>query len=244
MNGRLLRPRLGVIGGLGPLATADFYRKTIEAVPAASDADHIPLIILSVPQIPDRSRAIREGSDRPLPWLIEAVAMLNGLNVEIIAIACNTAHHWYDELARGSEADIVHIADAAIAELQRRYDGGRVAVLATRGTLSSGFYQSRLREAGLHCANPSRPTFQLAVDEAIHMVKIGRLAEARAACAAAFQSCVDDGLGAAILACTELPIAAEGIVPEGMQVIDSTLALALECERRLRGTASVRNAAI
>ena len=78
MTGRLLRPRLGVVGGLGPLATADFYRKTIDAVPAENDADHISMAILSVPQIPDRSGAIREGSDKPLPWLIEAIDIAKG----------------------------------------------------------------------------------------------------------------------------------------------------------------------
>jgi aspartate racemase len=234
MSGRLLHPRLGVLGGLGPLATADFYRKTIDVVPALGDADHIAQVILSVPQIPDRSRAIVEGNDRPLPWLAEAVDLLNSLNVELIAIACNTAHHWYDELASRSKAEIVHIADATICELHRQYGGARLAILATQGTLSSGFYQRRLRLAGFDCDNPATPHFQRAVDDAVHLVKVGRLEQAKIACAAAFSCCREEGVEVAVLACTELPIAAEGIVPEGMLAIDSTMALVRECERRLR----------
>lgn len=234
MSARLLRPRLGVLGGLGPLATADFYRKTIDLVPASSDADHIPLVILSLPQIPDRSRAIGDGNDKPLPWLAEGVDMLNSLNVDIIAIACNTAHHWYDDLASRSKAEIVHIADATVSEMRRLYGGNRLAVLATPGTLSSGFYQRRLRQAGFDCDNPATPHFQRAVDDAVHLVKVGRLEQAKIACAVAFSCCVEEGVEAVILACTELPIAAEGIVPEGMLAIDSTMALVRECERRLR----------
>lgn len=244
MTGRLLRPRLGVVGGLGPLATADFYRKTIDAVPAENDADHISMAILSVPQIPDRSGAIREGSDKPLPWLIEAIDMLNSLDVEIIAIACNTAHHWYDALSAASRAEIIHIADAAIGELHRRYKGNRAAVMATRGTLRSGFYQKRLREAGFDCRNPIGPAFQHAVDDAILQVKLGELRQARLACAAAFELCRQDGSEAAILACTELPIAAEEVVPEGMLVIDASLALALTCIQRLRDPDRRRNIAM
>lgn len=244
MTGRLLRPRLGIVGGLGPLATADFYRKTIDAVPAETDADHISMAILSVPQIPDRSRAIREGSDKPLPWLLEAIDILNNLDVEIIAIACNTAHHWYDALSAGSRAEIIHIADAAIGELHRQYKGSRTAVMATRGTLRSGFYQKRLQEAGLGCHNPMRPAFQRAVDDAIRQVKLGNLAQAKRACAAAFEWCREDGLEAAILACTELPIAAEDVVPEGMLAIDASRALALTCVQRLRNPDRMRNTAM
>ncbi|MGJ4860563.1 aspartate/glutamate racemase family protein [Labrys sp. La1] len=244
MTGRLLRPRLGVVGGLGPLATADFYRKTIDAVPAENDADHISMAILSVPQIPDRSGAVREGNDKPLPWLIEAVEMLNSLDVEIIAIACNTAHHWYDALSEGSRAEIIHIADAAIDALLRQYRGNKAAVMATRGTLHSGFYQQRLQEAGIACRNPIGPAFQDAVDDAIRQVKLGNLKQAKLACAAAFEHCREDGLEAAILACTELPIAAEDMVPEGMLVIDASRALALTCVQRLRNPDRRRNAAM
>ncbi|MDZ5454212.1 aspartate/glutamate racemase family protein [Labrys sp. ZIDIC5] len=243
MTGRLLRPRLGVVGGLGPLATADFYRKTIDAVPAETDADHISMAILSVPQIPDRSGAIREGNDKPLPWLIEAIDMLNSLDVEIIAIACNTAHHWYDALAAASRAEIVHIADAAIDELHRRSKASRVAVMATRGTLRSGFYQKRLQEAGFDCCNPTEPAFQHAVDDAILQVKLGDLKRAKRACAAAFEYCRKDGLEAVILACTELPIAAEDVAPEGTLVVDASRALALTCVRRLRNPDRMRNTA-
>ena len=70
MTGIAPRPRLGVIGGLGPLATADFYRKFTELTPAARDVDHIPAVLLSLPQVPDRSAAILTQTDAPYAGLV------------------------------------------------------------------------------------------------------------------------------------------------------------------------------
>jgi aspartate racemase len=235
MTALQLRPRLGVIGGIGPLASADFYRKVIELTPASCDADHIPQVILSLPQIPDRSKAILDQTDAPLAALMTAVETLNSLGVELIAMACNTVHHWYDRLAATSRAEILHIAGCSIEALRETGCGKEIVVMATRGTLASGFYEQRLRAAGYTIGNPSAVGFQQAVDDAARLVKAGAVAQAREAMSRAMEHCMLAKPSGVIFACTELPIAAEGMMPKTLVAIDSNLELARACVRRLTG---------
>src|SRR4051812_14632246 len=101
---------LGVLGGMGPLATVDFLKKLIEETPATRDQDHVPVVVYSVPQIPDRPGAILEATESPLPAMLEGVRVLKGAGAAALAIACNTAHYWYDELS-AEGVPVVHIAD-------------------------------------------------------------------------------------------------------------------------------------
>ena len=85
--------RLGVLGGMGPLATVDFLQKLIEETPATRDQDHIPLIAYSVPQIPERPAAIAGHGESPLPHMLDGMRTLRNAGATMIAIACNTAHY-------------------------------------------------------------------------------------------------------------------------------------------------------
>ena len=108
--------RLGVLGGMGPLATVDFLKKLIEETPATRDQDHIPAIAYSVPQIPDRPPAIVGNGDSPFPHMLAGIHTLRHAGATTIAIACNTAHFWYDDLLQQGGVPILHIADAACAD--------------------------------------------------------------------------------------------------------------------------------
>jgi aspartate racemase len=227
-----LRPRLGVIGGLGPMASADFYRKIVELTPARDDAEHLPLVLLSLPQIPDRSGAILAETDAPLPALRQAVETLDGLGVEAIAIVCNTAHHWYDELTGSARSTLLHIADCAIAELAVHRVVGPVMILATRGTLQSGFYQRKLAAAGYSVCTAFDIGAQAAVDTVIARVKAGDLVGARTVMSEVVEAAAAAGIKAGLLACTELPLAAEGLASPDMVLIDPTAELARACLRR------------
>ncbi|TIV97282.1 MAG: aspartate/glutamate racemase family protein, partial [Mesorhizobium sp.] len=173
-----IRPQLGIVGGLGPLASADFYFKLTRMTDALRDNEHVPAVILSMPQLPDRTEAILGNHDGPLAPLRAAVSTLNALGVACIAMPCNTAHHWFDQLAAESRAEIIHIGDAVVAEISRSLDRGRVANLATRGTLVSGFYQERISAAGFEHCIPESTEFQERVDSAIALVKAGSIADA------------------------------------------------------------------
>ncbi|MBZ9658322.1 amino acid racemase [Mesorhizobium sp. ESP-6-4] len=229
-----IRPQLGIIGGLGPLASADFYFKLTRMTGALRDNEHVPSVILSVPQLPDRTEAILAGHDGPLAPLQAAVSTLNALGVSCIAMPCNTAHHWYEKLAANSPAEIIHIGDAVVAEIRRSLDRGRVANLATRGTLASGFHQDRISPAGFEVCVPADAEFQERVDSAINLVKAGAIAEAAAETERALDLAQMAGADMALLGCTELSVVAASLNDSaGVLVIDSNAALARACLTRL-----------
>ncbi|RWA75109.1 MAG: aspartate/glutamate racemase family protein [Mesorhizobium sp.] len=229
-----IRPQLGIIGGLGPLASADFYFKLTRMTEALRDSEHVPAVILSVPQLPDRTEAIFGNHDGPLAPLQAAVSTLNALGVACIAMPCNTAHHWYGQLAADSRAEIIHIGDAVVTEIRRSLSGGRVANLATRGTLVSGFYQDRIAAAGFDLCLPANAEFQERVDSAIALVKGGSIADAATETERALHLAQLAGADAAVLGCTELSVVAASLNDtNGLIVIDSNAALARACLTRL-----------
>src|SRR3712207_6717344 len=111
---------VGVLGGMGPAATVDFMAKVIAVTPAEVDQDHVPMIVHQVPQIPSRTAAVAQGTHEPLAAMIEGLRVLENAGAEILVIPCNTAHHWYEQLARSTPLEIIHIADAVHGMLKER----------------------------------------------------------------------------------------------------------------------------
>jgi len=89
---------LGVLGGMGPMATVDFLKKLVEATPAARDQDHLGVMVAQAPGIPDRTGAILGEGPDPLPAMTIALRRLEAAGATRIAIPCNTAHHWHGAL--------------------------------------------------------------------------------------------------------------------------------------------------
>src|SRR4030095_9258025 len=128
---------LGVLGGMGPVATADFFAKLLVATPASRDEDHIPTLVHSLPQIPSRPAAILRGGPSPLPALLRARDRLITAGATMLAMPCNTAHHWHADLTRGLNLPFPHIADAVASEIPR--GDGRLGLIATAATLPDGY---------------------------------------------------------------------------------------------------------
>ena len=223
--------RLGVLGGMGPLATADFLKKLIAATPAQKDPDHVPVIVYSVPQIPDRVAPIlRTTGPSPLPAMIEGVHTLEAAGAKCIAIPCITAHHWYDELCQAAQVPIIHIADATCGAMAAQGVRGDVALLATDATLRSGFFQHRLQTAGFGVVLPSDDEMQKLVLPAIACVKRHDMVTALALASEAVQRLVARGLQRIVLACSELPPALEGADTSiAAHCVDTLDALARAC---------------
>ena len=195
---------IGVLGGMGPMATVDFMRKIILLTPASRDQDHLPVIAYSVPQVPDRSAAIVEATQSPLPAMIQGLQTLVRAGAGCIAIPCNTAHHWYDDLARESSVPVLHIVDATGAAMERLgVDDGPVGLLATAGTLDAGIYQARLASRGYECILPGDGDMETLVTPGIGLVKAGQVAQAEELLRAAADNLLGRGAGAVLLRCTE-----------------------------------------
>lgn len=222
---------LGILGGMGPLATADFFRKLIEETPAQRDEDHVPVIVYSVPQMPSRDLAITRGGESPLPHMLAGMMALRKHEVGCVAIPCNTAHFWYDELQRASGLPILHIVDAAWDELRKR--GGtqpRVGLLCTEATIHAGIYQHRLAANGVECiVNPLAERDEL-IHFAIEAVKRGSLEDAGRAVEDAATRLLERGVETVVLGCTELPVALDAISSAAVpRCVDATRALARQC---------------
>ncbi len=216
---------VGVLGGLGPAATVDFLDQLVRITPARCDQDHVPLMVVCLPQVPDRTAAILGRGEDPLPFLLAGIDQLNQGGVDVVAIPCNSVHHWYAQLCERSRVPVLHIGQVCVARLQQP-PGTPVLVLATRGVHLSGFYPPALRAAGLLPVDPARLDVQDDVDTCIARVKMGNLREAgrdlqRVLCRAraAEVPCV-------VLGCTELPLAVRHCDTTGLAVHDSTRALA------------------
>ncbi len=219
---------LGVLGGMGPLATVDFLQKLIAETPATRDQDHIPVIAWSVPQIPERPAAIAGTGVSPLPQMLAGMYTLKRAGATTVAIACNTAHYWYEGLLQAG-LPILHMADAACAAFaDKPYK--RIGLLATNGTIAAGFYQARMAARGISCLLPDEAAQRALVLTAIEHVKRNELERAHALATRAAQHLLDQGAEAIIIGCTELPLAIEHRASDVTPLcIDATRALARTC---------------
>jgi aspartate racemase len=231
MNKNPESPLLGVLGGMGPLATADFLAKLVAETPATRDQDHIPYVAWGVPQIPERPAAILHGGESPLPQMLHGIAMLKQAGADVVAIACNTAHYWYDDLVREGGLPILHIADAVCDQLgERGITSGSIGLLGTDGTVKAGFFQQRFAARGLGCLLSSRNDQDRLVLPAIAAVKANDLPRAHALAVQAVTNLLAGGARAVVLACTETPVAVDfAASPVNASCIDATRALARAC---------------
>jgi aspartate racemase len=171
--------------------------------------------------------------------------------LQALAIPCNTAHYWYDALCAAVPIPILHIVDAALAELQRRgmspqgrpkgesasaqREGspvsGPVGLLATSGTVHAAVYPQRAPH--LHWIEPSAAELDTLIMPGIHAIKAQRLAEGRALLGAAAEALAARGARVIVLGCTEVPVALDPIADTerllGVPLLDATAALAARC---------------
>lgn len=227
---------LGVLGGMGPLASAQFMLRLTLLSPGASDQEHIPTVLWSDPRVPDRTRGKLAGGADPLPWLQRGVRGLKAAGCRALAIPCNTAHGWHDELA-AEGLPILHIVDAAAAELRRVAPAGRVGLMGTAATLRMRLYQDRLEAQGWDCITPDDDEMARLVSPAIALVKANRVAEAYAPLAEMVNLLAARGAAAVVLGCTEIPLGIQAGPWRSLPVpmVDTIDALALAAIRWAHG---------
>jgi len=229
-------PLLGILGGMGPLATADFLAKVTLRTPAHRDQDHLRTLTLSDPTVPDRTAALQGDGPSPLPALREGVAFLNRSGCSLIAIPCNTAHFWHSELQGESLAPILHIVDAVLEVAGREAPAlERFGVLATNGTVTARIYHDRLEARGKVALDLSDLGERNPIPEGIRAVKAGELDRARGLFEEGAEHLVERGAEGLLLGCTELSSVLDASSPlAGVPVWDASEALAEACVARMR----------
>ena len=197
---------IGILGGMGPGATADFYSKLVRATPATADQDHLGVVMWADPTTPDRSRALLKQGPDPTPWLVRGVSVLVGAGAEVIAMPCNTAHAFLDAIvdAAGGVPVLDMVQQACDWVLRSVPRPDRVGLLASTGTVVTGQYRHPLAATGIDVIVPDDHWQEHYVTEAIRSVKAG--VDAGSFLREAALHLVVRGAQAIVAGCTEIPL--------------------------------------
>lgn len=224
---RISRPRtIGILGGMGPEATARLFERIIALSPAQQDQEHLPVQICNLPQIPDRTAAIAGRGESPVPLAGQGLQMLAASGAEFIAIPCNSIHHFFAELQAAVQVPLLHlIEEVRRAARQRWPHAPRLGLLATNGMMQSGVYQKLF--AQVHCEiMVPEPARQKEVMAAIYAIKAGQRSF-RAALAAG-RDLIERRAAGVILGCTEFSLVQHYLAAD-FPVLDSVEVLAQAC---------------
>jgi aspartate racemase len=213
--------RLGILGGMGPAASAEFVTRLIAQTPAACDQEHMPFVLWNEPRIPDRSNSMQAGDNRPLLWLLQGIQSLKTLGCDHIVIPCNSAHFWYDDMSKMG-VPITHIVDSIADQLRELgLANTTIGIMGTQGTIEHGLYQNRLTQQGWCCIVPDRAEMDFFVQPAIDLIKAGKIAESQLLLMKVIQSLIARGAQAVVLGCTELPLAIGIASEEQIPIVNS-----------------------
>jgi aspartate racemase len=146
---------LGILGGMGPAASARFYSLITNFTKAESDGEHIKILISSATDIPDRSDYILGNSTKsPLPKIIQNIEFLEHSGAEVIALPCNTAEYFRETVEMHCRAPILHTVHEACV-FAAKTNVKKLGIMATNGTVKAEIYQKELRLLGIDFVLPS-----------------------------------------------------------------------------------------
>ena len=221
---------IGILGGMGPLATADLFQKITLHTAASCDQDHPRVCIDSNTNISDRTAALLHGGADPVPEMVKSAQRLESIGADLLIMPCNTAHNFYDAVASSVSIPVLHMIAITRDALKSR--GVKCAgLLATDGTVQTGIYQRTFEGSGVELLTPDNAEDQAAVMDIIYNgVKAGDLTHDATAFRSACEHLLARGAEVLILGCTELPPAFD-IYHLDYPNVDPTLELALAAVR-------------
>ncbi len=216
--------RLGVIGGLGPVATAHFLERIATMTDAGRDQEHLELIVMDIPTIPDRTAYILgKAAENPVAPMITLGRQLKSMGANVVAIPCVTAHCFHEKLQTQIGLPVIH----GVRSMLPMLEGVRkVGLLATDGTLQSGIFQQVLEPKGIELIVPAPTNQQSLMNLIYRQIKAGLLPDERQFCKIRNQLW-SDGADVIILGCTELSLLKKGCHPDE-KILDVLEVLARE----------------
>ena len=216
---------LGILGGLGPMASVYFYELLTAHTAAKKDSDHIDLILSSRASTPDRTAFILgESEEDPAPVMCEEARRLERAGATLIAIPCNTAHFFYRQIREAVSVPVINIIEETVKMLAQ--SGTRkIGVLATEGTVRSGAYKSVAERYGIGYAVPCD-----ADQKTLNHLIYGQIKRGDAPDTEAFSRVCGhlrkDGCDRLVLGCTELSLIGKAVRPDPSVFADSLEILA------------------
>lgn len=207
--------KLGVIGGMGPLATVSFYERVVLNTAAKCDNEHIDMVVLSHASMPDRTKCIIENKGGEFLEVIKKdFKILEDIGVEAVAIPCNTSHYFFNEFKKFTGLRIINMIEETILEVKKR-GIEKVAVFGTLGTLNSKVYEKYANQHGILVKEVSSEDKQVVMD-IIYDIKETNALDGRRFVDILSRYCDDETVG--IIACTELSLLD---IPEDIDTIDA-----------------------
>ncbi|MCD7864172.1 MAG: amino acid racemase [Lachnospiraceae bacterium] len=197
---------IGILGGMGPLATCDLFHKIIDITDAGCDQEHVCVCIDSNSAIADRTKAILEGGEDPVPEMVKSAVRLQSMGADVLIMPCNTAHYFYDRIVPFLDIPMLHMIRETVKTVRQR-GLTKVGLLATDGTCRSGVYETAFHAEGIEMYVPSPARQQAVMDVTYKGVKAGNLSIDLTGFYAAMDELFDQGAQTLILGCTELPVA-------------------------------------
>lgn len=200
-----MEQRLGVLGGMGPQATQVFYQNILDRTDADRDQEHLSALIFSDTAMPDRTEAILSGrAEEVYARLLSDAKLLESAGCTLLAIPCNTSHYFADRLQGELTIPLLHMPRLAVARA-KALGRGRVAILATQGTVKTGVYQRECDAVGLEAWSPDPDTQTLVTSIIYDEIKKGETGS-REKFSAIDRAARAAGCDGAILGCTELSV--------------------------------------
>lgn len=206
---------IGILGGMGPLATADFFRKITIYTKAQKDQEHIHVIVDSNPQIPDRTAFILGKGDNPLHEIIKSAKRLVDAGADFLVMPCNTAHYFFDEICRNVNIPFINMVEETVNYIIKNYgENISVGLLATDGTINTRVFDKYFINTKMKLLKPQ--TTQKFVMELIYKaIKKGDYSIGTSGFFKTVRELQEMGAEIFILGCTEISSAREIFKFEG-----------------------------
>lgn len=195
---------IGIIGGMGPLATVDLYKRIVMRTKASKDQEHIHVIIDSNTNIPDRTKAIIANGEDPTVELIKSARILEQAGADLLIMPCNTAHFFLDTIKESVNIPFINMPEETVKYTLNTYGQQTVVgIMATDGTIKSKIYENYYSKLGIKTVVPEK-TQEKIMKFIYEVIKSGKYEEGTKI----FFECVEElkSLGAHtfLLGCTEL----------------------------------------
>lgn len=235
----MVKKVVGILGGVGPLATAYFMNMVINLTDAKKDQDHIDMIVLNHATIPDRTNFIMgKNLENPLPVMVKDAIVLQNMGCDFLVLPCNTAHYFFDSIKKEINIPIINIVEETInCVIEKNKNIKKIGLLATNGTIFSSTYERECSKRNIKCIVPNEYE-QIKVMSLIYdQVKAGAKADV-SIFLDLISSLMNRGCQAVILGCTELSVIKRDFNINLPYVVDSLESLAkrtiLNCNKKIK----------
>ena len=205
-----MKKTIGILGGMGPEATAYFFKLIIKSTKAEKDQEHIPVVIYSHPEVPPRTDAVLGEGPSPLPYLLEGVRVLKVAGADFIVMPCVTAHYFYNQVLAEVRVPFLNLVDETILyALRKAPEMKKVGLISSTGTLKSRLFHEAFAKEGVEIVEPADEE-QAQVMEAIfgkEGIKAGFTSgKCKEIIHDTARALIRRGAEAVIAGCTEIPL--------------------------------------